>query len=102
MVPVEQEVGQALVPAWTFWRRAESLDLSGIQTLDCRACRQVTTDWPIWAPTILYGWWPNFIRVIIVLAYSMWNLPFLWDWEIVVLHQHAYAVSVMLLGVCNV
>lgn len=44
MVPVEQEVGQALVPAWTFWRGEESLDLSGIQILDCPASRQVTTD----------------------------------------------------------
>jgi len=44
MVPVEQEIGQALAPAWTFWRREESLDLSGIQTLDCPASRQVTTD----------------------------------------------------------
>jgi len=33
MVPVEQEVGRALMPAWTFWRREESLDLSGIQSL---------------------------------------------------------------------
>jgi len=56
MIPFEQEVGQALAPAWTFWRREESLDLSGIQTLDCRASWQVTTDQPLWAPTMLYGW----------------------------------------------